>query len=161
MSHPHHTACQGRKLSPKERALNTAGLDEAERACLTLMRRFIRAIASAQASAWIKAMEAGPELFPGPDGLATALNVVKLVQAVRENRNSVFSFSNPDCPCCAAILTEHERRVMVALAALRRGRMAEAKLQLLMLCEGNPSAAVLDQMIVLASYLPEPVGERA
>ncbi|NNV96023.1 hypothetical protein GTF97_18685 [Roseobacter sp. HKCCD8767] len=57
---------------------------------------------------------------------------------------------------CSALLTEHERRFMAALTAVRYGRSGHARLELMMLCEGNDIEEVFKSFAVIADAMPEP-----
>ncbi|MEO9821252.1 MAG: hypothetical protein ABJ370_20885 [Paracoccaceae bacterium] len=82
-----------------------------------------------------------------------------MLQSIKISRKSGFTFSNSDCPDCACILSEHERRLMIAIASVRRGRLEHARIELMMLCEGNDTLEVMDWLEELALALPMPVQE--
>ncbi|WP_461425888.1 hypothetical protein [Gymnodinialimonas sp.] len=154
MSRRDEDACCGRKLDPKEILVADAGLDRDEVAILTLTRFYFQSFAVPQTHAWIGALEHTQAHFGEAHGLLVAGRVLGAIKVMRSTRRSVFCFNSPTCPGCAAILTEHERRMIRSLAALRCGRDGLARTELMMLCEGNDTDDVLAAFRVLAQALP-------
>lgn len=143
-----------RGLGPKECTAANVRADDAEIATLQIARYFLIAFTSPQSQAWMKAIDAGETLFDLRNGPVIASLTCKVLQAIRRARRSGFAFNTPDCPGCSSILTEHERRMITALIALREQRLERAELELMMLCEGNDTAAVALWMRELALALP-------
>ncbi|MBL3569967.1 hypothetical protein DSD19_14860 [Rhodovulum sp. BSW8] len=122
---------------------------------LTVARHFFQSFAKPQSEGWIRALAAAEQRFrPGMHAASAADMAVRLLAALQElraARTSGFRFSNPDCPGCAARLTEQERQFMDVLIALRRGKRSKAHAAAMMLCEGNPTDSFLRAMADLAA----------
>ena len=67
------------------------------------------------------------------------LGVLAAVRTMRVARVSTFRHSNPACPQCSRILTEHERQFKGAFTVIRNAASAHA----MRLCEGNDTTRVL------------------
>jgi hypothetical protein len=149
---PGSTRCD-RRPSRKEIGLPDLNLSPGEDAALTIARLFLRAIAEPASGAWIDAMRAAEARFGPRDGPVIAARVLDVIGTIRRSRRSVFMFNAPGCPCCAAIVTEHERRMMLAISALRRGRTAAARGEVMMLCEGHGAERTLAALGALGTAL--------
>lgn len=136
--------------------LDSAGLDPHEITVLALTRFYFQSFAMPQSHAWIHCLEMAQAQYGEADGLVLAGRILSALKAVRSTRRSLFCFNSPTCHGCASVLTEHERRLIVSLAALRRGQDGTARTELMMLCEGNDTADVISAFIHLAEALPQP-----
>ncbi|MEQ8429778.1 MAG: hypothetical protein RLN94_15105 [Roseovarius sp.] len=151
-----HRGCRAPQPENGDIPLASARLDRSERDCLALARRFFQLLANPDADDRQNAIERVAGSFGADHGLAVAWAMSDLLREIRQSRRSTFYFSNPDCPGCARLITEHERRLVAALAALRRGRRSAAHVEVMLLCEGNPDETVLDGLARLADLLPPP-----
>ena len=133
----------GRQPDPKDCYLSSLNLTLEEQIALTIVRYFFHSFAVPQSNAWITAMAEAEARFGYHEGPVIAARLLALLQVIRRARRSVFMFNSPTCPGCAAIATEHERRLMTALSAQRRGDVGTARLEVMMLCEGNRVDTVL------------------
>ncbi len=129
--------CCGRRLDDKETRITDAGLDEHEISVLALARFYLQSFSMPQSHAWIGCLETAQAQYGEVDGMIVAGRVLRALKAMRCTRRSMFCFNSPTCAGCAKILTEHERRLIFSLAALRRGREGTAQTELMMLCEGS------------------------
>lgn len=139
-----------------EALLSQAGFDDIERACLDIARLFFSTFSNPHSQNWMRAIEFAEYAFDHKQGATVAALIMKVIQAIRCSRTSNFTFSNPDCPGCARILTEHERRLVIAIGATRRKRRERAQVEMMMLCEGNETEQVLVWLGELALALPKP-----
>lgn len=155
-AHRRHRGCPGPHLAQGERPVAGAGFDRVERDCLALARRFFQLMGNPDAPERQQAMERVAGKFGADHGLAVAWAMSDLLREIRTSRRATFYFSNPDCPGCARIMTEHERRLVTALAATRRRRRSAAHVEAMLLCEGNPDETVLEGLARLADLLPPP-----
>ncbi|KJZ18572.1 hypothetical protein [Loktanella sp. S4079] len=142
---------------PKEIFRKDADFDEIESQLLTVMRLYFQAFAAPESHAWIGAMDWAEAQFGPTQGPIIAARVLAALMGVRRTRQSVFRFSSPTCPDCAAIVTEHERRFMAAVCAVRRGQVGAAQTELMMLCEGNDTGRTIDALKALRAVLPNVV----
>ncbi|MEL6953382.1 MAG: hypothetical protein AAFN09_00125 [Pseudomonadota bacterium] len=153
MSEPDPDPCCGRPVEDKDSLRAEAGLDTAEHGILDIARFYFSSFAHPDSQAWMAGLDTAQALF-GDDGPRIAARVMDVLRAMRCARRSTFMFNAPTCPGCSRILTEHERRLIQGFAALRRGAMGQARVEAMMLCEGNPTGALLDAMQALADVLP-------
>jgi hypothetical protein len=144
----------GRPQKPKDTLLTDAGFDQVETLCLTLARLFFVTFATPASQSWMRAFQEAEQALPDLDGRSIGFQVLDVLKAIRSSRRSVFMYSNPDCPGCQRIVTEHEFRLISALSALRRDQKQYAQMQLMLLCEGNPTGVALSRMAQLARALP-------
>ncbi|MEY8828230.1 hypothetical protein AB9K34_07415 [Sedimentitalea sp. XS_ASV28] len=151
------TPCM-RQLSDKESLVIHADLEPDDLNCLIVIRKFCQSFAPTGNGAWIDGFVTAEDMWGEKDGVRIAHRLMHVLQAMRESRSSVFSFSSPTCPVCSQILTEHERRLITAIRSARQGRPERAGLQLLMLCEGNPTDDVMEQLKSLATVFSEKDG---
>lgn len=142
-------AC-GRVATAKDRPIHLLGLDPAERALLGIARLMFQTFSPADVGDWIAALTRAEAAFGPAQGAMIFARLARLLQCMRQSRRSVFLFNNPACPGCAAIVTEHERRLMLALVAARQGQAARAAIEVMMLCEGNEIDRVLAALDDLA-----------
>lgn len=144
------TTCGRRALNAGETRLVELAPDTFELTLLAIMRHVFGSFANPAGHGWLRAAaiaeyrggyEPRGELF---------LGAVRVVQGIRCARRSPLLFSNPDCDCCAAILTKPERHLMQALMAARRGHPGTARTHAMLLCEGGD----IEPLILALSALP-------
>ncbi|WP_370212163.1 hypothetical protein [Roseovarius sp.] len=149
--HPHQ-----QRLGPQDSLLDQSPLDAAERSCLETIRHMLHSFAAPQSQAWMTAVRCADAGFAPATGPLIATQAMRYIDEVRKSRISVFHFNSAACPPCAAVLTEHERRLMLALHWARRGHPARARLELMLLCEGNEIAHAMARLTALSRALPAP-----
>ncbi|WP_415918957.1 hypothetical protein [Tateyamaria sp. SN6-1] len=158
---PSQTSSQcDRAPNPHEHLLEDAPYDQHEHICLGIARLYFSTFATPANHNWMRAIAFAENAFDHDSGANMATLVLRVIQAVRTSRTSVFMFSNPDCPGCARILSEHERRLVTTIACVRRGRHEMAQVEMMMLCEGNDTATVMAWLTELAMALPAPCADR-
>ncbi|MEM9319595.1 MAG: hypothetical protein AAGA70_11400 [Pseudomonadota bacterium] len=145
----------GRRPCSKEWAVAKLGLDPIEEQFLEIARHIFQSFATPATQGWINGLMRAQHAF-GHDGPFLFARIVDALQAVRCARSSCFMFNSATCPCCAKIATEHERRLILAFAAIRRGQMGCARTELMMLCEGAETAQAVRALHLLATHLPSP-----
>lgn len=144
-----------RVLQSKEIMRCDADLDTIESHLLTIARFYFQSFAVPESHSWIGALEQSEAAFGDIKGPLVGTRLLCALMAVRQARQSVYCFNSPTCPDCAAIVTEHERRFMTAIQAMRAGRKGQAKTELMMLCEGNETNPSLEALTRLVSVLPK------
>ncbi|MEP3844609.1 MAG: hypothetical protein ABJM43_04625 [Paracoccaceae bacterium] len=159
MKTSHDSSFCDRVPNGHEQLLADTSFDGAERQCLDIARLFFNTFALPSQQHWIRAFAFAELVFDYESGARLATLILKVLQSIRISRKSVFTFSNPDCPGCARILSEHERRLMIAISSVRRGRPEHARIELMMLCEGNDTTTVMEWLEELAQALPTPASE--
>lgn len=127
----------GREPDEKGCYVNELLLTERETTVLAIARQYFLSFAQPESQAWMAAVATAETEFGVEAGARIAARILGMVQAIRRARSSVFMYNSADCPGCATIATEQERRMMTALAALSRGSESRAQLELMLLCEGN------------------------
>lgn len=144
----------GRLPDHKEILRTDAKFDYAEDHILTIARFFFQSFACPQSHAWLKASDIAQTAFGDELGPVIAARLVDVLRSVRGARRSVFHFNSPVCEGCAHIVSEHERRLMGALQAVRRGNAGREQMELMMLCEGNNITQSVGAMTRLSLMLP-------
>jgi hypothetical protein len=141
----HHTPLGCGKTAPArhEYRVATLGLDAFELAALAIMRLIFASFADPASHAWLRAARAAETCFEDGDAGARFLDLLRVVREMRMARQTPFRFSNADCACCAGVVTEAERHLMLAMRAARRGDRGTANAQALMLCEGGDTSGLL------------------
>jgi hypothetical protein len=71
---------------------------------------------------WIATIAPALEAFGDDRGPEAAVATLAMMQVMRRTRASVFHVNAADCPHCARCVTPHERLLIAALPALRRGQ---------------------------------------
>ncbi len=147
------TRCN-RMLQSKEIYRKDFNLDATEADLLTIARFYFQSFAVPESQAWMRALSHAESEFGAIPGPAVSMGVLKAIMAIRHARHSVYCFNSPTCTDCAAIITEHERRFMTALQAMRAQKTGEARTELMMLCEGNDTAPAIEALRQLIAKLP-------
>ncbi len=140
-----------------DRLAKELGFDDTEFAVLTIMRHIFQSFADPESQSWMRAFYAALQHFPEEKATHVMVNTLSTLQAMRHTRASGFSYSNPSCARCSAILREDECRLLSVLAAFRRGMTSQAHGYALILCEGNDSTEFLRAAKHLAECLNETV----
>ncbi|MCH2168977.1 MAG: hypothetical protein MK107_14740 [Oceanicola sp.] len=145
----------GRITNGKDCFLTELSLSLEEQITLTLSRLFFQSFSEPSKCTWLTAFAEAEARFGHVMGPQVLARLLAALQAVRHARRSVFMFNNPDCPGCSRIVTEHERRLMMAIHLLRKGDSGRAQLEVMMLCEGNNVDHVMRAIMVLGRTLDE------
>ena len=135
--------------------------DAYELAALAVMRNLFSSFAAPSGHGWLAAAAEAEQQFRGCQPGERFFELLRLVQAMRRARRSPFQFSNPHCRPCAAVLTEPERHLMLALQAVRRGRLGPARMHAMLLCEGADVSAVIEAMCAVPEVWPAMRSARA
>ncbi len=128
---------EGRCTSPRGTPLIELGYAPRELSVLVIARHYFRTFAEPQGQHWMTALTAACDIFGTAEGPRAAAAVLVAIQAMRQARRSVFRFNAPDCPCCAAHVSDHERLLLGALQAVARGERGTPQAVLLVEC--NPA----------------------
>ncbi|UWQ96395.1 hypothetical protein K3728_03915 [Rhodobacteraceae bacterium M385] len=156
MTRPTKDSCCGRRPDAKETLVSDAGFDAHEITMLGLTRYYLQSFAIPQSHAWIGCFERAQFHYGEAHGMLLAGRLLNALRAMRYARRSTFHFNSPVCLGCSTILTEHERRLMRSLAALRRGHEGIVQTEMMMLCEGNDTAEAIAALSQVALTLPSP-----
>lgn len=138
--------CGRRAPRAKDRPVASLGLGGEEIAILQGARLIFQSLSGCAPDGWMMALARLRSELGEDRGLRSFASLVDLLHAIRRHRRSPFWFNAPGCPGCSAIATEHERRLVVALAALRQKRQAAARLEMMLLCEGHGLEIVMGAM---------------
>ena len=144
-----------RRPSKKDTYVNSAGLDHTEVAVLEIARFYLQTFAIEHSQSWILGLKASEKHFGIEGGARVGVRFLLALQEMRFARRSVFSFNAPQCAGCSKYLSEHERRLIMSIAALRRGRFGLAQAEMMMLCEGQDTSATLTAFSELIILLPQ------
>lgn len=90
----------------------------------------------------------GPQVFAA---------VAAMLDEMGRSRRSMFRFSNPDCPGCAAAMTAHETLFLQSFTLVLNDAPDKAQRTAFLLCEGNPCPGFLAAAERLAGVIPSPL----
>lgn len=138
----------------KDIYLRNAEMDRDETACLELVRHLLLFFVDPPCAKRRQIHFNKLDFFESRYGYQAVDAVADVLNTVWQNKKSAFSFSNPLCPECSQVFTEHERRICFALSAIRRKKPGTARVEIIMLCEGDNIDGVLFHLTRLASFLP-------
>ena len=144
-----------RQPSPKDTYVNAAGLDQTEVALLEVARYYLQTHAIEYSQSWILGLKASEKYFGIEGGARVGVRLLLALQEMRFARRSVFSFNAPECVGCSKYLSEHERRLITVIAALRSGRFGLTRAEIMMLCEGHDTSSTLSAFSELVILLPQ------
>ena len=144
-----------RQPGHKDAYVSLAGLDHTEVAVLEIARFYLQTHATECSQSWILGLKASEKFFGIESGARVGVRLLLALQEMRFARRSVFSFNAPQCTGCSKYLSEHERRLITSIAALRRGRLGLAQTEMMMLCEGQDTSAALSAFSELVILLPQ------
>ena len=146
------TSCGRRPPRAGETPLAALAPDGFEMTVLAIIRHLFTSFANPAGHGWLKAVTIAECALASEAPGALFLDIVRVVQGVRLSRRSTLAFSNPECVCCAAVLTEPERHLMQAMMAVRRGHIGIARTHAMLLCEGGD----IEPLILALNALPKP-----
>ena len=124
-------------------AMNSLDPDYLDYAFLTAARFFFVSFSEASEDAWVSTMLSPESFFPGANSAEMMRRTLGVVHEMRLSRQSMFSYSNPRCLRCSAIVTADERHLLQMVQHVRAGRHSAAVLSAMMLCEGNDTDRML------------------
>ncbi len=148
MTDPHHS------LSPTELLLADSGFDVIEYRLLAISRYFLVSYTKPQTAAWEIAFDLSCVDFGERDGPHVAMALVNLLRAMRESRKTTFHFNNPRCPQCAGRVCDCERHLIGAIKAARHRKIADVRMESLILCEGFDTEPLIMAINSLVALLP-------
>jgi hypothetical protein len=126
------------------------GYTPEEFSVLAILRHYCASFAAPERQSWIAAISVALSDFGDDRGPEAAVAALGVLQSVRRIRRSHFRFNAADCAVCSARVTGHERLLMAALRAVRRGQVDAAHAHATLLCEGNDARPVLRALELLA-----------
>lgn len=123
--------------------LDTLDADAVSVNFLHAARYFFVALAERQPDALIMAVLASDSFFRCANGAEQMRLALAVCHEMRTSRRSVFRFSNPRCPCCAAIVTQDERYLMQLVQYAQEQNRSKVASTAMLLCEGNSTEGVI------------------
>lgn len=139
--------------SKSDLLLADAGFDAIECRLLKIARFFLVAYTKPQTQAWELAFDMGCTGFGESLGPHVSMEIVNVLRAMRESRKTTFHFNNPACPKCAERVTDCERHLVRTIKAVRSRRVADARMESLILCEGFDTEPLLEAVVRLVALL--------
>lgn len=153
--------CGNQRPGTGECFVSDVDLDPVEQNCLALARMILLFMADPSSPLRRLDVQDAAQLFGADCAQDVTTAMTDLFSAIHLIRKSPFVFSNPHCLNCKDILTENERRIMLALAAARRGHRSALAAHVMLVCEGNPDVPVHHNLKRLTQILPAPRTEPA
>ncbi len=153
---PRRQSC-GRLREPDETLLDDLRPDTAERAVLAMSRHVFQNFSGQGTQSWIAAMAQAERSFGPEVGPIAAARLLAGLQVMRRNRRMTVAFNSPTCPGCAGIVTTEERLLLHGIMALRRGHCGAARIEFMLLCDGDVARAhlVAEAFSALVTVLPD------
>ncbi len=141
-------------------ALSELKLSAEEESVLTLVRNLFLNFADPGSQSWVRAVATTHSQFDASRAWPIFTSTLQMVMAMRNARRSAFVFSNPNCPNCAAFVTDNERQLLTVLRFARRDKTEAMQGHAFLLCEGNDTENYIFAVQNLASLLrPAPSEE--
>lgn len=137
-------------------ALSDLSLDDFEVDILHIARLFFVAFHLPQTCAWVNAFQCAENRFTAPLGSSLAKCVLDIVNVTRSLRRSGFEYCDSRCEGCRRFVTKEERYFMNVIHHIRRGELAKARMQSMLLCEGADDTELLNCVSRLAGHLCTP-----
>lgn len=134
--------------------------EDDELVILTVMRYFFVSFSQPSTEAWTEAIRFSISYFGFSTGSQVAANVLCILQAMRQSRQSCFHFQSPSCKCCKKLITPNERSLMNAFKSVRQGSIETAEAHLMILTEGNDHGCVLREINNLLPTLSSEWGQQ-
>lgn len=137
------------KTKSKVMTIAAAGLDFHEEIMLAIFRQFLLAYTDVKQPHWERAFEISVTSYGVKQGPCIAFAVLRILQAVRNARVTVFRFVNPCCENCAAHLSDYERHLMRTISFVRKGDLASARIEAFLLCDDGdtrPTIQATDEL---------------
>lgn len=131
-----------------------AGLNFHEEMMLAIFRQFLLAYTDVKQPHWERAFEISVTAHGANNGPRIAFGLLRILQAVRASRKTVFRFINPCCENCAANLSDYERHLMRTISFVRNGDMSSAQMEALLLCDGFDTRPTLQMIGELKPLFP-------
>jgi hypothetical protein len=100
-----------------ETHMRAAGLGEAERDWLHLLRLYCLSFEHNRAEGWDSALSVAEARYGADDGPGIASRIAVLIRAMREERQGGFGYLSPHCPSCRKGLTEDEWHLLRLMQA--------------------------------------------
>ena len=129
--------------------------DRTEWDLLTTTRWFFLAFHMPNSCAWVNAFRFADRNFGTTRGPTVARNVLELVIAVRDVRQSGFSYCDPSCTTCSKHITPEEKYLIATIHHHRRSPKAD-HINALMLCEGADLTFFYERLDALIAMLEIP-----
>ncbi|MEM9247734.1 MAG: hypothetical protein AAGB05_03445 [Pseudomonadota bacterium] len=135
---------------PGARRRNDMDLDGFETSVLTVSRHIFETMERPESQCWMSAFWYAEQAFPPPFGATIAHALVIAIDALRTTRLRPFVYLRTSDPLANASITAEERYLVLALRGVRRGDLATARLNGLLLCDGSDATALLAALERLA-----------
>lgn len=116
---------------------------------LAILRQFLLAYTDLKQPYWERAFEISVTAYGTEQGPRMAFGLLRVLQAVRTKRRTVFRFVNPCCENCAVHLSHYERYLMRTIRFVRMGDLPSAQMEALLLCEGFDTGTTLQAIAEL------------
>lgn len=153
--------CGNQRPGKGECYVSDVPLDDVELNCLHLARTILLFMADPSSPLRRLDVQDAADVFGTACAQDITCAMTDLFSAIHLIRKSAFVFSNPHCISCSKIMTENERRIMLALAGTRREERSSVAGHVMLICEGNPDVPVHHNLQRLKKVLPVPSTEPA
>jgi len=142
----HHTACA-----------KAPARDSLAGQLLQILRLQIQSQIQPERHGWQRGLALANALWGPVQGPQVFAAVAAMLEDMSRARRSIFRFSNPDCPGCAATMTAHESLFLQCFTLMRAEAPDKARRSAFLLCEANPCPGFLAATERLAGVIPSPL----
>lgn len=118
-------------------------MDTFEETFLTVARQIITTFDEPDTQCWMSAFMEAEARFPPPFGATIAHAIVVIVNVLREERSSAFSYIRHDDPADVLFITPEERYLLLTLREVRQNNGFRARMNAMLACEGGDAARLL------------------
>lgn len=130
--------------------LDQTAYDQFERDVLQIARMFFLSFHRAESHAWVNAFYTAEKRFNAPYGATIANAILMVVNTMRAARVGGFSYRDPNCETCREYITDEERYLIGTLHDVRQRNRSGAKMNAMLLCQGEDDQAFMDSISRLA-----------
>lgn len=123
---------------------------------LQILRLQIQSHIQPERHGWQRGLALATAKFGPVEGPQVFAAIAGMLAEMSRARRSIFRFSNPDCPGCAASMTAHESLFLQCLTLVRTESPDKAERAAFLLCEANPCPGFLAATTHLAGLIPSP-----
>jgi hypothetical protein len=121
----------------------TLELDAFENTFLSVARQVITTFDVPDTQCWMTAFMEAEAQFPRPFGATIAHTIVMIINVLRAQRSTTFSYFRHDDPLAKLSMTPEERYLVLTVRNVRRGNGFAARMNAMLACEGGDAHSLL------------------
>lgn len=118
-------------------------MDAFENTFLSVARQVITTFDVPDTQCWMTAFMEAEAQFPPPFGATIAHAIVMIVNVLRAQRSTTFSYFRYDDPLAKLSMTPEERYLVLTVREVRHGNGFGARMNAMLACEGGDAHSLL------------------